>query len=191
ERLMLRAQTGEVEKVFRLLWRYVEEKKPEASQVLQALSYGFLRQELYGPAQKCLNEWRKVDPDNIQGLVCEAWFLDRNGGGSPEARENYLRALELDPSRADIRLRLANAYLNQQRDRDALEAFKQVLKQQLDNPVAQLGLAQATLNRGEGKEATEMLQNFLEENPDNAMALYLMGMAAMQKDDYPKAEKWL
>src|SRR5439155_20210817 len=135
-----------------------------------------------GPAQKCLTEWRKLDPDNIERLVCEAWFPDRNSGGTswhylgildrnsrretPEAREIYLRALKLDPSRADIRLRLANAYLGQQRDRDAAEAFKQVLKQQPDNPVAQLGLAQATLNRGEGKEATEMLRNFLEENPD-------------------------
>jgi len=191
ERLMLRAQTGEVEKVFRLLWRYVEEKRPEAPVVLQALSYGFIEQELYGPAQKCLNEWRKVAPDNIQGLVCEAWFLDRNGGGAPEARENYLRALELDPSRADIRLRLAYAYLGQQRDKDAIEQFKQVLRPQPDNEIAQLGLAQATLNLGKVEETREMLQSFLKEHPDNSTALYTMGMAAMQENDYPQAEKWL
>ncbi|MBI1918212.1 MAG: tetratricopeptide repeat protein [Planctomycetes bacterium] len=191
ERLMLRAQTGEVEKVFPLLWRYVEKKRPEAPVVLQALSYGFIEQELNGPAQKCLEKWLELDPDNIQALVIEAWLKDRNGAGTPEARENYLRALDLDPSRADIRLRLAHAYLGQQRDRDAIEAYKQVLRQEPDNAPAQLGLAQATLNFGKVKEAREMLRNFLEAHPNNATALYAMGMAAMQENKYPEAEKWL
>jgi len=191
ERLMLRAQTGEVEKVFRLLSRYVEEKRPEAPEVLQALSYGFIEQELYGPASKCLKEWRELDQDNIQALVCEAWFLDRNNAGVHEARDNYKRALELDSSRTDIRLRLAHAYLASQQDKFAIEQFKQVLKQQPDNPAAQLGLAQATLNRGKGKEAKAMLQSFLEKHPNDATALNAMGMVEINENNHAEAEKWL
>src|SRR6266540_3993386 len=191
EHLMLRAQMGEVEKVYRELWQYVEDKRPEASMVLQALSYGFLEQQLYAPAKKCLTEWRKLDPDNIQGLVCEGWFLDRDGGGSPEAHKNYARALELDPSRTDIRLRLARSYLAQQNDRKAIEHFKKVLDQQPDNAEAQLGLAQATRNLGKGKEAKAMLRRFVEEHPNNATALREVGMTAMEEQDYPQAEEWL
>jgi tetratricopeptide (TPR) repeat protein len=191
ERLMLRAQTGEVEKVLSKLWPYVEKKRPEASLVLEALSYGFLGQELYVPAQRCLNEWEKIDPDNIQALLYGGWFLDRNGGGSPESREKYLHALELDPSRTDIRLRLAQAYLNQQNDRKAIEHFKQVLKQQPDNEMAQLGLAQATLSMGKSEEARELLRTFLLKHPDNALALREIGKVELNEGHYAEAEKWL
>src|SRR6266542_6538311 len=153
--------------------------------VLQALSYGFLEQQLYAPAKKCLDKWREVDPDNIQGLVCEGWFLDRDGGGVQEARENYTRALELDPNRADIRLRLARSYLNLQNNRKAIEHFKKVLDQQPDNLEARLGLAQATRNHGKGEEAKAMLRRFLEEHRNNATALRELGMTAMEEQDYP------
>src|SRR5947209_4632025 len=42
ERLMLRAQTGEAEKVYHQLWPYVEEERPEASLILQAMTYGLM-----------------------------------------------------------------------------------------------------------------------------------------------------
>src|SRR4051794_26968068 len=147
---MLRAQTGEAEKVYHQLWPYVKEERPEASLILQAMTYGLMDEHLFGPAEKCLSKWLEYDPDNIEALLAQGLLLDRNGQGSVESREHYIRALELDPDRADIRLRLALAYLAQQRDREAIEAFKQVLRQQPDNAMAELGLAQATLNLGKG-----------------------------------------
>lgn len=191
ERLLLRAQTGEVEVVFPYLWPYVEEKRPEAAAVLEALCYGFVGEQLMAMAERCIRRWRQIDPDNIQALVCEGWFWDQSGGPTPEAQENYARALELDPKRDDIRLRLGIAYLRAQNERKAIACFKEVLRQDPHNEGAQLGLATATRDIGKWKEARAMLTRFLEEHPNSAEALRELAQVAMEENNYPEAEKLL
>jgi len=191
ERLMLRAQTGEVEQVFSLLWPYVEDKKPEASLVLEALCYGSVGEGLTSLAESCMRRWRRIDPNNIQALVCEGWFWEQAAGPTLEAEENYIRALELDPERDDIRFRLALTYLRLQNQKKAIRCFKELLQRDPHNDAARVGLATAYREVGQGEESRAILNDFLQEHPNSIPALRQMAHLAVEEGKFAKAEEFL
>ena len=93
-----------------------------------------------------------------------------SAGWPRKAVGEYQRALELCPEFVDIRLKLANAYMDAGDLEVALEQLSHILKEQPDYFPARVryGLALYSLNRPE--EAKAEWEYVLQRNPDNRLA---------------------
>jgi tetratricopeptide (TPR) repeat protein len=190
EQLMLRAQMGDGDEVFYKLWAYVDEKTPQAPLVLEALSANFLLRNYPFQALGCLSQWKRIDPDNVQRLLYTGWYdeLQENTIG---ARDNYRRALTLDPERTDIRLRLAVLLAGQQQDKEAVAEFQRILEQAPGNLEARIGVARGQRSLGLNSQARENLEAVLREAPENATALRELGWVALDEGKIAEAESLL
>lgn len=75
----------------------------------------------------------------------------------PHVRE-FLRAIA--PSQSDLTLEKGNSLLKDHQAKSAEAAFRQVLDENPDQPVALLGLAKSLLLQGKGVESNLLLRNF-------------------------------
>src|SRR5262249_61590581 len=80
ERMMLTAQTGEVETVVESLYEYLRRDHPATPQILEALCFGFRRARGTGPAVRCAGIWLGRGPDNLLGFLCHGARSARPGG---------------------------------------------------------------------------------------------------------------
>src|SRR5262249_37726772 len=190
ERLMLRAQTGEVEEVFPSLVGYVKEKKPQESLVVEALADGFVAQRLLVPAEEYVDRWVKLNPNNVEALLLQGAFLEYSGG-MLEAEASYTRRPELDAGREETRLRLALVCLGQQHDKEALEHFQRLLRQNPNLTGIRLGVIRAHRSLGNLKEARAAVDDYLKSFPDDPQGWQEKGRVAMEEGEYAEAEKWL
>jgi tetratricopeptide (TPR) repeat protein len=185
EHLLIRVQLGELDKV-PLLTAYVTEGRPEAGLVLEAYTRAYFSRRLFAPLEACLVRWRELEPDNVEALIYEgAWHGQR--GNTIGALESFSRALELDPERHDVRLRLAAVLLEQTKFREALAHFGQVHRA-TGQAEALLGLAKAHLGLGELRRASACLDQLLQENPEHAEGLFERGRLTLEQGRVAQAE---
>jgi tetratricopeptide (TPR) repeat protein len=189
ERLMFRAQTGEVEAVLENLYVYVRETRPEAPLVLEAICQGFIRERLIGPALACIDQWLALEPDNAQAHYCRAWCLSEQGG-TEEAARSLQHAFEQSPERDDIRLALAGVLTQLHHYPEAAAHFEALLPRMPHDQMLLLGLAQCQVALGEPGRAQELLDTLIEESPRSTEALVERGKLALALDHPAEAEGW-
>jgi tetratricopeptide (TPR) repeat protein len=174
ERLLLQAQAGDMSEVEEPLWSYIDKNKPETPLILEALAHGYVRMLRVGSAMRCLGMLLDREPDNVEALVMRGWL--REGGTDAEAAvTDYRRALELNPERDDVRLRLARLLVHDHAD-EARAQFDYLLARQPGSTEALLGLAQAHAALGDLERARADLKAVLEQDPDNPRGLTELGM---------------
>jgi tetratricopeptide (TPR) repeat protein len=186
ERLLLRAQTGDIGPVEEPLWERVKSNGPDTPLILEGLARGYVRMLRVGTAQRCLRLLLERQPDNIEGLVMRGWI--RQGNADPdEARNDYRRALELDPDRDDARLSLAQLLLRDG-SREALTQFEYLITRLPDNLDVMVGLAEAYRVLGEPEKARGLLDAVLAKDPGNAKGLSELGALTFADGDVKKGE---
>jgi tetratricopeptide (TPR) repeat protein len=121
----------------------------------------------------------------FNGLYLKETSLDQ------EAIPSFRRALELDPSRVDIRCSLADSLLALKEYSQALEQYEEVLRQDPRSVPARLGLARASIDSGQIDRAVPILEALVQEESDNADALCERGRAALKSGANEEAEGWL
>lgn len=190
ERYMLRAQFGDIDAVYAHLWSYVAQKKPQAPLVLEALCLGHLLNSQTPQARTCALRWQDLAPDDPQAHYCEGLCYQRHGVlGS--AKDCFARSLELDPSRADARLRLAQVYLDLNQEKEAAELFAEVLRQQPEQAEALVGLARCQRGLGNLRESRQLLEELLAQHAQEAAALAELGCVAFDEGNLAEAERLL
>ena len=185
EQLMLKAQTGEVETVADQLFVYVEQDRPEAPLILEALALGYAREHLLGPASKCAELWVAREPDNPQARYLLGFSLSSQGLFRP-AVTNLRRAAELVPERDDIRQQLAHALSGAQFYQEARREFQRVLDRHPDDPQAKFGVAGCWAALGEAQKAQKLLDELLQHDPRCVEFLIERGKLFLENDQ-PKA----
>ncbi len=106
------------------------------------------------------------------------------------ARQEFAKLAQQFPQNGDIKINLAIAILNRQKDGDekkALELLYKVLEKEPQNIRARYCAGLLELYRGEPQKALVTLQTVLKTDPRDAEALYFMGKASMQLNKYPEA----
>jgi tetratricopeptide (TPR) repeat protein len=190
ERLLLDAECRQ-DRVVEQCWKYVEEGRPDADLLLEALTRGYLRQFRLGMARRCLDRWKGLQPDNPQMLYLEGLFhLDYAHAVAP-AVESYARAVELDPEHEDARLGLAVALLTGKEFARAAEHLERVRQAQPDNARVRVGLAECRDALGDTAEAVRLVDEVLAGQPHLPAALSLRGQLAYQRGQWAEAEAWL
>lgn len=187
QRVLARAQTGEIRAVEREITRSMTETEDDAyaEDCYEALAEGFIAGYRMSDARECLDFWSRWQPGNP---------LPPYWGGMIEERyerpvlalEQYRRALELDPGFHEARLKVARLELDTGRLDEARGHFEECLAERPDEPAAVMGLAECLLRLGDPGGARERFLDGLctDLSPDQAaLALTELGQMALGEGD--------
>jgi tetratricopeptide (TPR) repeat protein len=189
EWLLLRCQRGEVDDLAPGLWASVKGGHPESAAILEALAAVYMREGRYMDALRCLNEWVELAPDSARARDWRGWVsnqLDHR----PQAISDYERALELQPERSAVRLRLAELLVESSRQAEATPHLERLRQEQPTNPEVLVALARCRMVQTRPDEARALLDAVLAEHPNHFEALLRRGELEYSERRYAEAEGW-
>ncbi|XP_033017662.1 protein O-mannosyl-transferase TMTC3 [Lacerta agilis] len=111
-----------------------------------------------------------------------------------QAKEAYLRALELDRSNADLWYNLAIVYIELKDPTEALKNFNRALELNPSHKLALFNSALLMQESGDARlrpEAKKRLLNYVKEEPHDANGYFNLGMLAMDDKKDAEAETWM
>jgi tetratricopeptide (TPR) repeat protein len=190
EWMLLRCQQDGVDELGPKLLTLAKKNHPQAPAILETLASVYMRHMRYLEALVCLDLWLTITPDSVRGLDWRGWVnyqLDHR----QHADRDYQHLLELQPQRADIRLRLAQVLLESPRPADAVPHLEQLLREQPDNPDVATALARCRIDEGRTDEAQALLDKVLQDQPDHFDALMYRGKLECNLGRSDTAERWL
>jgi tetratricopeptide (TPR) repeat protein len=190
EWLLLRCQRGEVDELAPQLLAAVERGHPASPAILEALASIYMRQTRYLEALRCLDRWVERERDCVRALDWRGWVhnqLDHRA----QALDDHERALELQPGRSAVRLRLAEILIDSSRHGEAVPHLERLRQEQPDNPEVLVALARCRVVAARLDEARALLDSVLSEHPDHFEALLRRGEVELTARRYPQAERWL
>jgi tetratricopeptide (TPR) repeat protein len=187
---LLRCQRGAVDELAPGLLRSVDGHDPESSAILEALASVYLRQVRYLEAVGCLDRWLELDPNCVRALDWRGWVsnqLDHRG----QALSDYERALELQPDRSAVRLRLAQVLVESARYPEAVPHLERLRAEQPANPDVLVALARCWVVEARMDEARALLDAVLAAHSEHFDALFQRGKLEMENSNFAEAERWL
>ncbi|KAL0968642.1 hypothetical protein UPYG_G00269540 [Umbra pygmaea] len=132
-------------------------------------------------------------PDFKQAYISRGELLLKMNKPS-EAREAYLRALELDKANADLWYNLAIVNIEMKEPSEALKNFNQALELNAQHKLALFNSALLMQESGEPRfrpEANRRFLTYIQEEPDDANGYFNLGMLAMDANENAAAERWM
>jgi tetratricopeptide (TPR) repeat protein len=190
EQLLLAAERR-VDQVADRCWHDVEEGRPDAPLLLEALARGYMRQYRLAEARLCLDRWLQTDPDNAEALFLEGLFYLDYSHARGAAETSYRRAVEHDPDHEEARLGLAVTLLDGRNFAEAVEHLAFLRPRQPDNLSVTVGLAECRANLQETDEAVRLVDEVLAREPEYGPALSLRGRLALDAGQAEEAETYL
>ncbi len=190
EWLLLRCQRGEVDELAPGLFALVNQGHSESATILECIAGVYMRQARYLEAVPYLDRWVECDPHSARALDWRGWVsnqLDHRG----QAISDYEQALELQPGRSAVRLRLAQILVDSSRQTEALPHLERLREEQPDNPEVLVALARCRIVQSKADEARTLLDSVLATHPDDFDALLQRGKLALQDRSFVEAEHWL
>ncbi|MCA9540378.1 MAG: tetratricopeptide repeat protein, partial [Myxococcales bacterium] len=103
------------------------------------------------------------------------------------ASGHYERYLAANPDAHNIRARLGNAYVKQQRHADALGAFRRVHEAKPDDVAVTINLGTAHFNLGQYEDAVKLLEAALKRDPNRQSALFNLAQSYFQLGRFAEA----
>ncbi len=189
EWLLLRCQRGDVDELSGRLWALVAAGHPESAAVLEALASVYMRTTRYSEALKCLNKLVELEPGSARALDWRGWVCNQLDV-RPQAIADYQRALELQPGRSSVRLRLAELLVESSRQAEATPHLERLRQEQPNNPDVLVLLARCRLVQAQPDEARALLDQVLAEHPNHFDALLRRGEVEYSERHFAEAEKW-
>ena len=190
ERVLLRAERGEVDEVRPFCHGLVERGDPAAPLALEAVAYGLARSYRLAEAQEVLDRWQKLQPDSAQAALVQGEVYDM-AERRHDAIGAYRRAVQLDPEYDDARLRLADELVLTAQYPEAAPHLEYLRTRLPGSPLVPTQLARCRAAAGATAEAAELLDGVLAGWPHFAPALAERGKLALQAGDAARAEGWL
>jgi len=165
EFLLLRVQTGEIDRVAGPLLEAADRGHPDAPLILSTLAVAYMNNLRDGRAYACLSRWVELRPDAARAYQFRGWVLERLGRRK-EALPDYEKALEIDPDLLAARLRLAEMLLEDHQPQLALP--------HLERLSVQVNLARLDVQEGRAAAAERRLRDVLHRDPSDSEALFTL-----------------
>lgn len=126
-------------------------------------------------------------PDDPKGLEVLGYaFLAKNLFA--EAEQQFSRAVQRDPGRAEPKLGLASVYLAGKKQAQARAVLNEAVSQAPTDTRAYYMLAQLEASSGSSDKAVAFYRKIAEMNPNDRRAPYRSGLLYVEKADFAKAE---
>jgi tetratricopeptide (TPR) repeat protein len=190
EEVLLRAQAGDLAEVEPGLWECVRKDHPEKTRIVETLGRVYMRDGRLRAALRTLTLWLELEPQTARGWHWRGWVYERLQ--QPEqAIPDYEKAIELDPGRWLVRVRLVHLILERNNPGDARMHLDRLVRDHPDEPDVLVALAQCLQLEGEEEQAIQVLDRLLAAHPDVFDALALRGRLEAQQQHPAEAEVWL
>ncbi len=187
ERLLIRAQGGEFEKVSPRLFAYIEKEHPDRLLIFEALVFGAMADFRMKQALLLVNEWLKEETDNARALLWKAQILERLSARK-EVVEAYRDLVRVEPNSVAPRLRLAQNLFMISKHEESLQEFDIILQTDSNNGEAIIGKVRALLALGRDDEAEQFGKGLAVQFPDDGWAWLVQAKIENAKSQSPKAE---
>ncbi len=129
------------------------------------------------------------DPRELARIHYVLGGLLVNDDRDPDAIKHYRRAIELDPSLADTRIKLGNAFARAELFEAALAAYGAVLAAHPDNSAALLKQAAALMSLERDAEAVPLLDRLIMLEPDHSEAMVRLATILERRGEIDRAIK--
>ena len=187
ESSLLTAQQGRYAAVEDFLHERLKTYRPDFPLIAEVVSAELMRTYRLAEARQVLADWISVQPNDVEVVLRSGWVAEHQFDFDA-AVVDYRRVLELDPSRAAVRLRLVDILLKIRRPEEAATYVDQLLMQ--PNPDAELVVLAVRCRRELGKR--EGLRELLERLPPTKRAEPLVlaefAQLSMLEGDLAQAE---
>jgi tetratricopeptide (TPR) repeat protein len=191
EFLLMRVQIGEVDRVADQLMAYVENDHPDSPLILETLARSYMYNLRYRPALVALNRWLSLAPDTPKALFWHGWMMERLTADHDKPMSDYLRALQLDPDMYEVRLRVAELYLEWHNPPMALPHLEYLMRQCPDRPAVKAAMGRCRFMEGRPNEAEPLLKAAVEELPNDPPLVITLAKLYNQMGQPVEAENWL
>jgi tetratricopeptide (TPR) repeat protein len=168
----------------------VQEGHPQTGLILEALALGYLYDYRLGNALRYVDLLLAREPGHVQGYVWRGYVREALRQHEA-AREDYRKALELDPHCDEARLRLAEGLAVYGSPEEALTHFEYLRGRGADALAVLLGLARCHRRKGEPDEARRLLDEAVAEHPPSRAVLRERGELELDAGRAAEAERWL
>ncbi len=193
EFLLMRVQRGEVDQVEPQLMAYVNSKHTDTPLILETLARAYMHNLRFRPALETLDRWIAEAPRGpgvakayfYRGWVVEK-LLDHEG-----ALHDYQQAVELAPDLVDVRLRLADMYMDKTMPLDALPHLELLMREHPDRADVQAALGRCLFMVGQSEKARPLLEAAVKRLPNDTPLLIHLGKLELQEYRPAEAETWL
>jgi Tfp pilus assembly protein PilF len=189
ESSLLRVQSGDLSEETPLIQRLTT-ADAETPWILEALARGHLQASHWPTAMLYLDGWLKLQPDCVRAHELHGRTLERLTSMT-KAMKSYERALELDPSRLQARLRLAGLLLDGQRLVDATPHLEILERDHFDHPDACVLVGRYHVFRSKSDRARQCFEAALRSDPNHVPAMIHLGKLYLQLDRPDEAERLL
>jgi tetratricopeptide (TPR) repeat protein len=190
ERVLLRAERGEMDQVAAFGHTLVEQNHPASSLILEAFVHGYLRMYRLQEAKACLSLWLEREPESPRAYFFQGLGYEQ-AGASQEALASYRRVVQLDPEQDEARQHMAGILVQLRLSEEALPHLEYLVERQPDNDLIQVDLARCRSQLGQQAEAEEILDRILARNKDFPPAVTERGKLAYHAGHMEEAEEWL
>ncbi|HUF05422.1 MAG TPA: tetratricopeptide repeat protein [Aridibacter sp.] len=124
-------------------------------------------------------------PDNIEILVAAAGYFERRD--TSRSVGLYERLAEIQPETPVWHMKLAELYIDLERDKDAIDAANRVLALDPKNALANFFLGRVYFDLGQNTDAAEAFQRALETAPGNESYLFFLAKTEQRRRAYEEA----
>ncbi len=190
EFLLIRTATGEVDESSWHLMSYVDQNHPRSYEIMEAITAAYLQRLKYGPAYAMLNRMQILAPEKALPYYWRGWVLERMDNPA-EAKVNYLQALEVDPSLVQVRLRVGEILLEDNRPDESVPYLEGLYAEFPSRPDIQARLGQLRFLQGRWTEARQLLESALPEMENDSPLLLHLARLDLQEDRPAEAETLL
>jgi len=156
ESLLLRVQMGDDEAVDDLFKR-IEQGHPDSPGILETISLSYMRRLRYQAANACLTKWIELCPDQALPYERRGWVYEHTASQNL-AYEDYVKALQLDPSLILVRLRLVELLLEQKKVPEVIPHLDFLMQQAPDRVEVKARLGMLRFLEGRSLDARRLLE---------------------------------
>jgi tetratricopeptide (TPR) repeat protein len=190
ERLLLRAQQGDLLDTEDTLQVLLNQDSPDKELIREALAQGYLNAFRPHDAMDCLNRLIGEQPRHFRALLLRGQLWETLGRGL-DALADYQQAVDVVPRSTEARLRLAQVLAHQGRTLDAVAYYERLRRREPNRPEVLLGLARCREDLAELDEAGKLLDRVLAVQPDFVAALIERGRVALHNGQPEAGAVWL
>ncbi len=189
ERVLLRAERGELGDDESRLRSLLEQREADPVQLLEALARDYQATERFGDALACLADLLKERPRHPRALVWRAQIGGRMQKWD-DALKDARRAVELRPDSVEARLICAEAYERVGQTEQAVREYGWLYERGHQSPAVVLGLGRCLQDLARFAEARQVLDAFLAGQPGRADVLVERGRLALREGGAAPAEPY-
>ena len=184
------AQSGQLRKAEPHLAALLTEPRGDESEICEAFVVGFFRNHRISDALQLLESWIADHPEDphpryLRGKI---WT---EGQKFEQARQDFLRAWELDPTYFAAAYELAEILFAQNRHREAFSYYELCAVGCETKIEAQIGQAKCWKVLDQSGRARNILQDVLAQNPSLTEALFELGQLDLEVSRFAEAVRWL